>query len=114
APAGLAVTLRSGLVKRYAARLRCILGAALAGLVAATAANAQGGSLELSIKATYLVKFGSFIAWPDTAFAAGSSPLVLCVAGPDPFGAALDRAAAGQSIGPHPMEIRRIAAASPA
>jgi hypothetical protein len=76
------------------------------------AAGAQGGSLEAAIKATYLVKFTSFAVWPERVFVTASSPLVICVAGPDPFGSALDQAARGQLVGQHPIEIRRIAASA--
>jgi hypothetical protein len=68
----------------------------------------QGQASEASVKAAYLAKFGAFIEWPQTAFAAPASPLVLCVAGEGPFGAALDQTVAGQHIGQRPIEIRRL------
>lgn len=77
-------------------------------LAALGAAQAQDVSLETAIKATYLVKLGAFVHWPSGAFASASSPFVICIAGPDPFGSTLDQAAAGQSVDSHPIQIRRL------
>jgi hypothetical protein len=59
-------------------------------------------------KAAYLAKFAPFVVWPPVAYAAPGAPLVLCVQGADPFGPALDRAVAGQSVDAHPMIVRRL------
>ena len=75
----------------------------------AQAAWGQGGSLELAIKATYLVKFVGFVEWPAGTFDASSAPINLCVVGAA-FGALLDQAAAGQVIGQHPLAVRPVAA----
>jgi hypothetical protein len=64
-------------------------------------------NLEIAIKATYLYKFAPFIDWPPAAFPASTSPLVICIAGDDPFGATLDRAVVGHDAGPRPVDIRR-------
>ena len=79
-----------------------------------TGAGGAAASLESSIKATYLVKFGAFVDWPGSAFASPSSPFVICVEAPDPFGAGLDEAARGQTVARHPIEIRRLAGPPPA
>jgi hypothetical protein len=103
------------LVLTMRARRRCprlIYGAAAVVLVLAlvpfAAAWAQEGSLERAIKATYLYKFVPFVEWPKTVWSAPTSPLVLCVAGDDPFGQVLDEAVAGQAAGPHPIALRRL------
>jgi hypothetical protein len=83
---------------------RAFLGAAASFSAARGVLGAE--DLERAIKAAYLVKFGGFVEWPDSAFASPASPLVICVAGGQPFGALLDRAARGQSAGRHPIEIR--------
>ena len=49
---------------------------------------------EFQVKAAYLYKFAPFVDWPANAFPSPASPLVLCVAGEDPFGPMLDRAVA--------------------
>ena len=64
-------------------------------------------------KAAYLTKFAPFVVWPANAFAAPTAPLVLCIQGQDPFGASMDQAVAGQSVGAHPVIVRRIARIDP-
>lgn len=68
---------------------------------------ARGGSLEYSVKANYLVRFAAFVEWPPRAFANAQAPVVICVAGRDPFGATLDRAARGQTAYGRPLAVRR-------
>lgn len=66
------------------------------------------------VKAAYLYKFAPFVDWPANAFPSPSSPLVLCVAGDDPFGPVLDRTVVGQKIGTHPIQVRRMGRADKA
>ncbi len=82
--------------------------AAMALALAASPVLAQGNPLEDAVKATYLYKFAPFVEWPASAFESETSPLVICIAGPDPFGAALDQAVAGQHAGQHPITVRRL------
>jgi YfiR/HmsC-like len=42
------------------------------------------------VKAAYLLNFTRYVEWPTRAFASPTSPIVICVVGPDPFGPALD------------------------
>ncbi|HEV2561849.1 MAG TPA: YfiR family protein [Rhizomicrobium sp.] len=65
-------------------------------------------SLEYAVKAAYLSKFGIFVDWPKSAFETPQSPVVLCVAGQDPFDGTLDKVVEGQHIGEHPLTIRRM------
>lgn len=82
------------------------------GLAGAPAANAaDSGSLEYPVKAALLSKFGLFVDWPGTSFPAPSSPLNLCVAGEDSFGALLDNTVSGQRIGERAIAVRRLKAA---
>jgi hypothetical protein len=83
--------------------------ALLALLVASAPARADTGALEAAVKATYLSKLAPFVAWPPTAFNAADDPLVICVQGPDAFAALVDRAAAGQRVGPHALIVKRLA-----
>ena len=71
-------------------------------------AIAQDSSLALAVKAAFMIKFLPFVQWPETAFVGVGGPLTLCVVGRDPFGDLLDRAAAGQSAGNHPLVVRRL------
>lgn len=82
--------------------------ACLAVLLGTAAARAQGDSLELAVKATYLYKFAPFVEWPSSVWRSPSSPFLLCVAGDDPFGEILDEAVAGQHVGAHPIALRRL------
>lgn len=64
-------------------------------------------SLEYAVKAAYLTKFVPFIGWPDAAFAGPNAPVTICLLGGDPFGAAIDKAAAANGGG-RPIAIRRL------
>ena len=75
-------------------------------LMSAPDAAAQA-TLENSVKANYLVRITAFVSWPAAAFARPDAPIVICVLGPDPFGAVLDRAAVGQTAHGRPIAIRR-------
>lgn len=93
-------------------RFRALAAGALA--LGAGLLPARGdGTLEYAVKAAYLVKFIPFIEWPDNAFPGPGAPLNICILGPDPFGAALDRAAAGQRVGDHALSVRRIESLDP-
>jgi hypothetical protein len=69
--------------------------------------KADQGSLEFAVKAAFITKFVPFVGWPNGAFAASGETLRICVAGRDPFGDLLDRAADHQSIAGHPVTIQR-------
>ena len=71
--------------------------------------GAAAPSLELAVKAAYLLKFAPFVEWPPRAVAGPTSPFSICIVGPDPFGAALDQAVAGQKVADHPVVVRRLA-----
>lgn len=83
-----------------------LVGAVLIFLLGPVAAWA--GTLEYAVKAAYLFKFTPFVEWPATTFATPSSPFLVCVYGADPFGADLDQALGGRSVGEHPVRVRRL------
>ena len=88
-------------------RVACLLAMFTISPVALAELSAQTRSpREYEIKAAFLYNFALFIEWPEAAFGASTSPLVLCVLGDDPFGPALDtvegRTAEGRTI-----EVRR-------
>jgi hypothetical protein len=83
-----------------------IAGWVLAGPGQATAAPMQA-SLEYSVKANYLVRFAAFVEWPPRAFASPQAPVVICVAGRDPFGAVLTDAARAQTAFGRSLTVRR-------
>lgn len=81
---------RSGLIALAVA-------ASLAFCVSAPASALAQADLEYAVKANYLVRFAAFVDWPPQAFASPEAPLVICIAGRDPFGTVLTRAAVGQT-----------------
>jgi hypothetical protein len=86
---------------------------ALAVALVAIPARTDDRSLEYAVKATFLYKFASFVAWPTGSFENDSSPFNLCVVGADPFGGRIHDAVAGQSVGKHPIVLRQLAKAEP-
>jgi hypothetical protein len=95
--------------------MRRLLAAGLGCVMLLMPAAAQTPSLEYAVKAAYLTKFIPFIQWPEDAFASSAAPVTICVLGPDPFGASLDKAAAGgaKSVA-RPIAVRRLAELDPA
>lgn len=61
---------------------------------------------EYQVKAAIVYKVAKFIHWPSDAFASTSAPLVLCIAGNDPFGQYIDNLN-GEIIQGRPLIIRR-------
>jgi hypothetical protein len=64
-------------------------------------------SAEYRIKAAFLFNFVQFVEWPESAFPNERAPLVICVAGTDPFGNALDQVIEGESVGKRRLIVRR-------
>jgi hypothetical protein len=90
------------------------IGAALAlvaSMVLAMPARSADRSLEYAVKATFLFKFATFVEWPAESFENDSSPFNLCVVGADPYGGRIAQAVAGQTVGKHPIVLRRLAKA---
>jgi hypothetical protein len=86
-----------------------VAGWVLAGPAAAAPMQA---SLEYSVKANYLVRFAAFVEWPPQAFSGPQAPVVICVAGRDPFGASLANAARAQTAFGRRLTVRRPATAA--
>ena len=86
---------------------RIIAGLALFAGLGGTACAADL-PLEYAVKASYLYKFAPFVQWPPSAFDTPTSPLAICITGPDPFGPALSEAVRGQRVNGHPIVVRRV------
>ena len=84
---------------------------ALSYLPWSAAAWSQENSLEIAVKATYLVKFAGFVEWPAATFESPSGPINICIVG-TPLAGVADRAAVGQVVGQHPLVVRHIATAT--
>lgn len=68
-------------------------------------------SREYQLKAAFLYNFAQFVEWPADIFPDAKSPIVIGVAGDDPFDGALDRAIAGKTVGGRPLAVRHISRA---
>lgn len=76
-----------------------------------TAWAGEAEAAEISqqqVEAAYLYKFGGYVTWPATAFAAPDSPIVIGVAGADSVADNLAALVAGRSIGGRPVVVKRI------
>jgi len=60
---------------------------------------------EYALKAVFLYNFVRFIDWPGSAFSSRRDPLVIGVVGPDPFGALLYEAVAGENYHGRPIRV---------
>ncbi|MFN3620737.1 YfiR family protein [Sphingorhabdus sp.] len=79
-------------------------------LAAQPASAARPSSVELGVKATFLTKFPSYLDWPVRHLPDGA-PIIICVIGADPFGSALEKAVAGETISARSLTLRRYASA---
>lgn len=86
------------------------LASIFAGLLFGAPASAQQQDLEPAVKATFVLRFASFVQWPAESFPAQTDPIVICVAGDARFAALVESAASGERIGVHSVVVRRLAA----
>ena len=68
---------------------------------------AQSKAEEYQVKAVFLYNFTQFIEWPEAAFKNPDEPFVIGIMGDDPFGNYIDQTVEGESIGTHPIKIKR-------
>ena len=61
----------------------------------------------LEIEAAFLVKFSSYIHWPEHAFSSPDAPLVIGIYGRDPFGSIIDNIARSYVMKGRNIEIKR-------
>jgi hypothetical protein len=88
-------------------RMALVWAALLAGALVPPAAQAQSRFSEHEVKAAVLLNLLRFVEWPDGSFAERSDPLVVAVAGDDPFGPILERTFEGQLVHGRELVIRR-------
>jgi hypothetical protein len=77
------------------------------GFVGAATGDPGRNDLEYKVKAAYLLNFTRYVEWPSTAFPTADAPLVICVAGDDPFGSILDKIIDSRKSNGRSIEIRR-------
>lgn len=57
------------------------------------------------VQAAYLYNFGKFVRWPQGE---ARGPILVCVAGQDPFGETIGRLTAGEQINGRTLEVRNL------
>ena len=63
---------------------------------------------EYRVKLAFLYNFTQFIQWPPEAFTSATAPLVLCVAGEDPFKGEIEQSLHGRTAQGHPIELKQL------
>lgn len=61
----------------------------------------------LEIQAAFLVKFSSYVKWPNSAFSTPEAPIVIGIFGRDPFGSIIDQIARSYTTNGRRVEVRR-------
>ena len=61
---------------------------------------------EYEVKAAWLLNFARFVNWPTNTFQSLESPIVVGVAGKDPFGRLLEKAFAGKTVKGRSLVVR--------
>lgn len=84
--------------------VRCLIAFLLA-IAAASAPAAQDVSREYRVKAAFLYNFVNFVEWPTRP---PSGPIVICVAGRNPFGTILADTVRGVAVAQRRLEARVI------
>ncbi len=75
-------------------------------LLAGAPASAQVS--DMAVKAAFIPKFARYVTWPSSAI----GPMPICIIGDDPFGNAIDHAAASQSVDGRPFVVKRMSSAT--
>ena len=63
---------------------------------------------EYRVKLAFLYNFAQFIQWPVDAFHDSSAPLIMCVAGPDPFKGEIEESLRGRTVNGHPIVLKSL------
>lgn len=101
---------------RLAAAGRCLASGVLPLLLAATFSARSGATAvpvqphvdEYRVKAAILYSLAKFVSWPSDAFPEPTTPFVMCVLGPDPFGPVLDEVLRGHLVSGRAVVARRV------
>jgi len=63
------------------------------------------GLSEQELKAAALNQVVHFVRWPGSSFLDSTSPFVIGIYGPDPFGGILDDLVRGENVSGHPVKL---------
>jgi hypothetical protein len=80
----------------------------------ALAATGSAVSKEYQLKAAFLYNFTKFVEWPPQPARDPDQPIVIGVAGRNPFGDELEKIVEGRKVNGRSITVRRITAASEA
>lgn len=92
-------------------RRALILACAIAATLLAPA-GARADISDVAVKAAFIPRFARYVTWPPSAPANATGSMEICVIGEDPFGKALDDAAASQSVDGRPLVVKRFSSAA--
>lgn len=65
-------------------------------------------SNEYRLKLAFLYNFAQFVEWPADSFRNSGAPLLICVAGENPFQGQIEEGLRGRVVRGHPLEVRRL------
>jgi hypothetical protein len=78
-------------------------------LSAPNALSQNEEAAEYAVKLGFLYNFTKFVEWPPDSFRDPGAPLVICIAGRDPFSQNLEAELRTRKVGDHPVEVRTLA-----
>ena len=81
--------------------------------VALLAPGAARAEFEHEVKAAFLLRFLSYVEWPETAFPGNGAPIVVGVLGADEVEVALSAMVAGRTAQGRAIEVRRLNGGDP-
>lgn len=68
--------------------------------------EASNDSVELRVKAAYLLHFVRYVYWPGSSATGTSSPVILGVLGPDPMVEVLETTVSGKTVNNRPIKVK--------
>ena len=83
----------------------CVLLAAVAAVLGGLSRSWAQKPSRNDVQAAYLYNFGKFVRWPERD---SHGPLVVCVAGQDPFRQTIAKLVAGEQIDGRPLQVRGV------
>jgi hypothetical protein len=63
---------------------------------------------EYRVKAAFIYNFAKFVEWPQQTFKTPADPIVICLLGQNPFGAALVDAVTGKAVEGRTFQVRQL------
>jgi hypothetical protein len=93
-------------------RARIFILALWLGMLASPGRCAEIAATEYELKAAFIFNFTQFVDWPTNAFESTADPIVIGIAGPDPFGPALEKIVEGESVRGRKLKVERYPKAS--